>query len=124
MSEGRGWVSRQDASRLIEESIKASRLEDDPGGNRRWRRVQVKGGVACSMGRVLDISRGGLRVLSKKKASGEGLIEVASAKHHAVVTARVVWCHKVAFRKYVLGLEFVNLTREQTRAVSEIAAAA
>ncbi|MHC4067580.1 MAG: hypothetical protein ACYSUI_24180, partial [Planctomycetota bacterium] len=50
-----GWVSRQDASQLINASIKAtfSNDEQDPAERRRHRRVNTTGSVTCNLGRVL-----------------------------------------------------------------------
>ena len=121
----RGWVSRQDTSRLINEAIKASYSKDEEHSDRRrHRRVKATGSVTCNLGRVLDISGGGLRVLSKTKTDGQGHVELTSTTHRVIVPARVVWCHKVGFRKYVMGLEFMNLTPELTQQVTEIATAA
>ena len=124
-SMSKGWVSRQDASRLINAAIKATYSKDEkPSDRRRHRRVKATGSVICNLGRVLDISGGGLRVLGKTKAEGQGRVELTSTTHRVIVPARVVWCHKVGFRKYVMGLEFMNLTPEMTRQVTEIAIAA
>jgi hypothetical protein len=117
-----GWVSRQDASRLINAAIKATYSKDEkPSDRRRHRRVKATGSVTCNLGRVLDISGGGLRVLGKTKTDGQGRVELISTTRRVIVPARVVWCHKVGFRKYIMGLEFVNLTPEQAQQVAEIA---
>jgi hypothetical protein len=61
----KGWVSRQDASKLINGAIKATFSKDDaPSDRRRHRRIKATGAVTCNLGRVLDISGGGLRVLT------------------------------------------------------------
>jgi hypothetical protein len=117
----KGWVSRQDASRLMNQAIKATYSKDEkPSDRRRHRRIKATGSVTCNLGTVLDISGGGLRVLSKSKADGEGRVELTSTTLRVIVPARVVWCHKVGFRKYVMGLEFTSLTPELTRQLSEI----
>jgi hypothetical protein len=41
-----------------------------------------------------------------------------------VVPARVVWCQKVGFRKFVMGLELMNLTPALSQQVTEIAVGA
>ncbi|MHC4220264.1 MAG: PilZ domain-containing protein [Planctomycetota bacterium] len=121
----KGWVSRQDASKLINGAIKATFSKDDaPSDRRRHRRIKATGAVTCNLGRVLDISGGGLRVLSKTKTEGQGRVELTSVNLRVAIPARVVWCHKVGFRKYVMGLEFMNLTPELMQRVTEIATAA
>ncbi len=120
-----GWVSQQDATRLIDSGIKATFAQEEGDSDRRRRgRVKSRGSVTSNLGSVLDISSGGLRVLSKTKVEGEGRVELISPTKRVIVTARVVWCHKVAFRKYVMGLEFIDLTPELTRTLTEIATAA
>jgi hypothetical protein len=125
MRMNKGWVSRQDASRLISGAIKATFSKDEaPSDRRRFRRVKATGAVSCNLGRVLDISIGGLRVLSKTKTDGQGRVELSSVNLRVVVPARVVWCHKVGFRKFVMGLEFLDLDSELIQKVTEIATAA
>ncbi len=117
--------SRMDAPRLINDGIKATYTADGKEDSRRRRhhRVKGRGAVNSNLGRVLDLSGGGLRVLGKKKADGQGRVELISAIDSVVFPARVVWCHKVGFRKYVIGLEFIDLTTEQIQQVSQFATA-
>ncbi len=121
----KGWVSQRDATRLINREIKAAFAQEEGDSDRRRRgRVKCTGSVTSNLGNVLDISSSGLRVLSKTKVEGKGRVELISPTKRVIVTARVVWCHKVAFRKYVMGLEFIDLTPELTRTLTEIATAA
>ena len=121
----KGWVSQQDATRLIDSGIKATFAQEEGDSDRRRRgRVKCAGSVTSNLGSVLDISSGGLRVLSKTKVEGEGRVELISPTDRVILPARVVWCHKVAFRKYVMGLEFINLSPELTQKLTEIGTAA
>ncbi len=121
----KGWVNQQDATRLIDRRIMATFAQDEGDSDRRRRgRVKSTGSVTSNLGSVLDISSGGLRVLSKTKVEGEGRVELISPTERVIVPARVAWCHKVAFRKYVMGLEFIDLTPELTRTLTEIGTAA
>ncbi len=121
----RGWISQRDATRLINREIKAAFAQEEGDSNRRRRgRVKSTGSVTSNLGSVLDISSGGLRVLSKTKVEGEGRVELILPTDRVIVPARVAWCHKVAFRKYVVGLEFINLTPELTQKLAEIGTAA
>jgi hypothetical protein len=102
----KGWVSRQDVTRLIDRGIKATFAQGEGVSDRRHQgRVKSTGSVTSNLGNVLDISSGGLRVLSKTKVEGEGRVELISTTDRVIVPARVVWCHKVGFRKYVMGLQ-------------------
>ncbi len=120
----KSWLNRKDPLQLIEQAIKATYAKDEEHcDRRRHRRVKSTGSVTTNLGKVLDISSGGLRVLSKTKAEGQGHVELITPINRVVVPSRVVWCHKVGFRKYVMGLEFINLTPELTQMVTEIATA-
>jgi hypothetical protein len=120
-----GWVSQQDATRLTGRGIKATFAQEEGAFDRRHRgRVKSMGSVTSNLGNVLDISGGGLRVLSKTQMEGEGRVELISTTDRVIVPARVVWCHKVGFRKYVMGLQFINLTPELTQKLTEIGTAA
>ena len=119
-----GWVSQQDAARVIDRRIKATFAREEGDADRRRRgRVKSMGLVTSNLGNVLDISSGGLRVLNKTKMEGEGRVELISPTDRVIVPARVVWCHKVGFRKYIMGLEFIDLTTEQIQQVSQFATA-
>ena len=120
----KGWVSQQDAAWLVDRGLKAIFAQEGDSDRRRRGRVKSTGSVTSNLGSVLDISSGGLRVLSKTKVEGEGRVELISTTDRLIVRARVVWCHKVAFRKYVMGLEFINLTPELTQKLTEIGTAA
>ena len=121
----KGWVSQQDATRLIDRGIKATFAQEEGDSDRRRRgRFKSLGPLTSNLGNVLDISGGGLRVLSKTKVEGGGRVELILPTDRVIVPARVAWCHKVAFRKYVVGLEFINLTPELTQKLTEIGTAA
>ena len=119
------YINRMDAVRLINEGIKATYAKDEEGADRRrHRRVKGTGAVTSTLGTILDISAGGMRVVGKKEAEGQGRVELVSATDRVVVRARVVWCHKVGFRKYVMGLEFIDLNEEQVHKMREMATTA
>ncbi len=106
----RGWLNRACTVRLLARSVR----EDGPraGDNRKHGRLWLGGQVECSLGRILDISRGGARLLSKQRVEGEGLIRIKVTGGVLVVQSRVVWCRKCGFRKWELGLEFYDVTDE------------
>ncbi len=70
-------VAQQDVTRLIDRGIKATFAQKKEDSDRRRRgRVNSTGSVTSNLGSVLNISGGGLRVLSKTKVEGEGRVDV------------------------------------------------
>ncbi len=83
---------------------------------------RVKGGkVRCNRGSVINISAGGMRVRSPRRLQGR--LDVVMSTHHRRVTvrAKVIWCGRVGFRKYDVGLQFLDLTDDLKRDLTAIA---
>jgi hypothetical protein len=115
----RGWFDRADTVRLLARSVRDS--DSRAADNRKHGRLWLGGQVECSLGRILDISRGGARVLSKERVEGEGLIRIKVTGGVLVVQSRVVWCRKRGFRKWELGLEFYGITDEVSTILAQLA---
>lgn len=115
----RGWVIRSDTVRLLARSVKA-RLPK-AADNRRHGRVVLAERVECNLGLVVDVSRGGARVLAKQRFDGEGTVKIKTEHGMLVIQARVVWCVRRGFRKYMLGLEFNGITDELSRVLELLA---
>ena len=82
---------------------------------------RIKGGkVSCNWGSVIDISGGGMRVRSPRRLRGR--LEVVIWTHHRRVTVRAeaVWCRRVGFRKYDVGLQFLDVTEDIKRELTAI----
>lgn len=79
-------------------------------------------------GDVADLSASGMRVLHKGKLTHDAGDVVNLTLHWQEISmdlkARVVWAHKVGFRKHLLGLEFEDLSASQTSAIQHIASVA
>jgi hypothetical protein len=95
---------------------------------RRHGRVRCEG-VACSLGRVVDVSASGAKVeMRGRPAFAQG--ELFTMTIHAEVTgpfalqARIVWTRKVGLFKHHAGLCFENVTPEARQGLMAIAAAA
>ena len=116
----RGWVSRSDTVRVLAQSIRAGLAK--AAEKRRFGRVRLAGRVECSLGRIVDLSRGGLRVVSKQRFEGEGTVTIKANGRELLIPTRVVWCRKAGFRRYELGLEFTRVTEEVARMLEALAA--
>lgn len=67
-------------------------------------------GLWTDFGPVIDISRTGLRVLSRSKLNGIVRIKVYCGKGPIELTGCVRRCRRRGFRKHDVGIEYVNLT--------------
>jgi hypothetical protein len=61
---------------------------------------------------VLDLSRGGVRVLTTRRLKGERMAKLCTDEHGLQVPARVIWCQRVGFGQHIAGLEFPTATPE------------
>lgn len=84
--------------------------------------------VRCSLGEVLDLSAGGMRVAAKRDPgiSADTVFDVRidSPTGPCTVKAHVVWVTKRGWRRYELGVRFVELTPESRATLTLIARAA
>lgn len=77
--------------------------------NRRYGRLKEPG-LTCSAGSVIDLSAGGVRILSKRSLKGRLNIffDIGEGPNLGVRT-RIAWCRKIGFRSYLVGLQFEDL---------------
>ena len=78
--------------------------------------------LKCNLGRVMDLSGGGLRVRCSRRLSGLAHVKLWTARRQTTVQAKIVWTRRIGFRKYELGLEFRDLTPEIRQDLSTFAA--
>ncbi len=88
-------------------------ISEQPFNDRRKSgRLRSEGTLRCNLGRVLDLSRGGVRVLSSRRLTGERVAELSTIDDGLKVPANVVWCERVGFGQHITGLEFPTATPE------------
>ena len=76
--------------------------------------------LTSSLGPVLDLSRGGMRVLADRKPRGEFDLKLIALEQTIALRGRVAWTQRIGFRKHVVGIEFVNLPEAVARTLTEI----
>lgn len=96
------------------------------GENRRkFGRVMVEG-LACSWGRIIDLSSGGAKVRMNLRCPPVGQLihtTMPTPQGELAVAARVVWTKRVGLLAWEVGCEFVALDPASQRLLMETAAA-
>ena len=95
---------------------------DDP--RRRAKRHCVDS-LECDLGAVVDLSSVGMRIASNKKpplgVGQTGRIKITVPEGQLTITGRIVWQRRAGLRKWLIGVEFVNVKRSITAALDSIA---
>ncbi len=66
----------------------------------------------CSLGKVVDISSTGLRVVCRRIPKDEVTFELNTTVDPLTVQTKVVWVKRLGFRKHEIGLHFVESSPE------------
>lgn len=93
----------------------------DHWANRRSAGRIFQQGVACDLGPVIDISAGGMRILSTRPRKGIVRLSLMSSEAKIALLAQAVWTVRIGFRRHLVGLQFQNLDEETTRRLIGIA---
>ena len=65
--------------------------------------------LESSLGSILDLSRGGVRVRTRSRLRGTVTLVIYNNQGpHVQVRARVAWCTRLGFRRHMAGLEFMD----------------
>ena len=78
--------------------------------------------LTCTLGPVLDLSVGGLRVLSVRPQSGAIRICLCGMDIELTLHAKVVWTRRLGFRRHEQGLSFIDVDEDVMRILARIAA--
>lgn len=69
--------------------------------------------IRCNLGLILDLSKGGMRVQSRRIPDESVVdIEVSDDEDVLLLRAQVVWSKKIGFRRNEVGLKFLDLSSE------------
>ena len=92
-------------------------------GRRDGRRLKgrlAQEGLDCNLGPVLDLSSGGLRVLSKRPREGVLTVRLDGFDMTLKLQAKVVWTTRHGFRRHEMGLEFMHVDDDMAHILSRI----
>lgn len=100
------------------------RVRHDGGAERRRKgRIKVEL-LECDLGDVVDLSASGMRVRRKaKKAPNDDEVMELTLTHlegELPLKARVVWTKKSGFRKFDMGMEFVEMNEQAQSELNQI----
>ena len=93
-----------------------------PTGKENRQRGRFKShNLTSSLGRILDLSSGGVRLFSPRPLKGElNLIIYGHNDRRVRVGVSVAWQKRLGFREYVVGLSFIRLTPELVKDIALI----
>lgn len=81
--------------------------------------------ITCALGEVTDLSRAGMRLVSKGKpplqAGREAQIRLVFPRGSILVTVQARWIKRKGLRKYEMGFQFLNLTEAAEKALDSLA---
>jgi anti-anti-sigma factor len=76
--------------------------------------------LKCDIGRIMDISAGGLRVRTDRKPRGRVKLRLWDDRIDVVVEAEVAWSRRIRLRRHESGLRFVNIGTEASKRLATI----
>lgn len=76
--------------------------------------------LVCNIGPVLDLSPGGMRVLSTRPRLGSLEIGLRGGEVSLNLDAKVAWSRRLGFRRHEIGLTFVDVDAEVAGILSRI----
>src|SRR5262245_25687982 len=94
-----------------------------PVVERRLRGRVRQQGVVSNLGVVLDLSAGGMRILSTRQIEGQMDVRIWTEGDSIMLKASTVWSKRIGFRRHLVGFEFLDLDERSTAKLSQIAAA-
>jgi len=93
----------------------------DPSDRRTPGRVPQES-LICDLGPVLDLSSGGMRILSKRQLYGSVKAKVWGFDICMTLDTRVAWSKRLGFRRHEIGLEFLNVDDSISKILGRISA--
>lgn len=117
----RGWMNQSDTILAMARRIGKGMYR------RRSRTERRKSGrlnqetVACNLGSVINLSAGGMGLLSRRRLNGTLSIELWDTHRGLRLRGKVAWCRRIGFRKHEVGVKFLNITPDIASDLSAIA---
>jgi c-di-GMP-binding flagellar brake protein YcgR len=94
--------------------------DDSDDSDRRNRGRLSQEALETDLGPVLDLSGGGMRIHTRKSLKQGQELVVTLLESKLRLKARVAWIKKAGMFKQEIGLEFLEITEEISRALTRI----
>ena len=107
------------------ETLKHHRMTDTAAAapvpeRRRDARLKQRS-LQSNLGPVIDLSRSGIRVLSRRRLRGRfRLVLYNYSGRQLQLRARVVWSKRISFRRHQVGLELIDPPENVARELAKI----
>jgi len=89
---------------------------------RKFGRLKAGETLSSNVGAVRDLSAGGLKVLSRRKLKGVISVLLWDINRGVRIRAEVMWCKRLAFRRHEAGLQFIDVTPDIAKNLSDLGA--
>ncbi|MCZ6611321.1 MAG: PilZ domain-containing protein, partial [Planctomycetota bacterium] len=66
--------------------------------------------VACNLGSVINLSAGGMGLLSRRRLNGTLSIELWDTRRGLRLRGKVAWFRRIGFLKHEFCVKFLNIT--------------
>ena len=76
--------------------------------------------LVSDLGPVLDLSAGGMRVLSTRPLLGMKDVGLRAADFGVKLRTKVAWCRRLGFRRHEIGLTFLDVDEKLAHMLSRI----
>lgn len=86
---------------------------------RKFGRLRIEA-LPCNLGRVLDLSAGGVRISTSRKLPETVELSLGDTQHRLVVTGNVAWQKRVGWKSHEAGISFGELSAEQRAALVKL----
>ena len=96
---------------------------DDAQECRRRNGRRRQEGLNSTIGPVLDLSPGGMRVLCTRKLHGRKYVKIQSREGTISVQVEVCWSRRIGFRRHYVGMMFENVTEQLQHQIQIISSA-
>lgn len=114
------WFSRTEVVQAIVRRMRQWAAVLCAPDRRRLGRHKSGETAGSDVGRVLDISQGGMRVFSRRPLCGTFDVTLWSTNRWITLEAEVVWTKRLGFRSHVSGLRFIDLDAITVRSLATL----
>ncbi len=84
-------------------------------------RLKAAGSLRCNLGKVVDLSATGLRVVCGRRRKGTLKVRLNTSRRLVILYARVAWSKRIGLFRHECGLEFLEVTPELATELTQIA---